>query len=145
MHLCFPTAWPVPFWGGLDPEQRHREDAKGRKRIAQTLTRAGLRRSASTVGRIFKDRGRNPERPTEAEATAPAETGGENRPTDARTVTAKRPNHVWHIDLTGVPTGSGCWAPWLPFALPQCWPFCWQLTEGSGHARTRHRRRLKRI
>jgi hypothetical protein len=19
----------------------------------------------------------------------------------------------------------GFWAPWLPFALPQCWPFCW--------------------
>ena len=19
----------------------------------------------------------------------------------------------------------GFWSPWLPFALPQCWPFCW--------------------
>ena len=40
-------------------------------------------------------------------------------------VTAKRPNHVWHLDLTTVPTVSGFWASWLPFALPQCWPFCW--------------------
>jgi len=42
-----------------------------------------------------------------------------------RVVTAKRVNHVWHIDLTTVPTGAGFWAPWLPFAPPQCWPFCW--------------------
>jgi putative transposase len=31
----------------------------------------------------------------------------------------------WHVDLTAVPTSVGFWAPWLPFALPQCWPFCW--------------------
>jgi transposase InsO family protein len=23
-----------------------------------------------------------------------------------------------------VPTGIGFWVPWLPFSLPQCWPFC---------------------
>jgi transposase InsO family protein len=27
--------------------------------------------------------------------------------------------------LTVVPTGTGFWVPWLPFALPQRWPFCW--------------------
>ena len=37
----------------------------GRKRIAQTLTRAGLHLSASTVGRMLKDRGRDPVRPVE--------------------------------------------------------------------------------
>jgi len=42
-----------------------------------------------------------------------------------RVVTAKRPNHVWHVDLTTVPTAAGFCATWLPFALPQCWPFCW--------------------
>lgn len=42
----------------------------------------------------------------------------------SHTVTAKRPNHVWHIDLTLVPTG-GFWTAWLPFSLPQCCPFCW--------------------
>jgi len=26
-------------------------------------------------------------------------------------VTAKRPNHVWHVDLTAVPTSVGFWAP----------------------------------
>src|SRR5438034_629466 len=40
-------------------------------------------------------------------------------------MTAKRPNHVWHIDLTVIPAQSGFWCPWLPFAFPQCWPFCW--------------------
>ncbi len=40
-------------------------------------------------------------------------------------VTAKRPNHVWHVDLTVVPILRGAWAAWLPGALPQCLPFCW--------------------
>jgi transposase InsO family protein len=40
-----------------------------------------------------------------------------------RVVTAKHANHVWHIDLTTVPTRAGFWTPGLPFALPQCWPF----------------------
>jgi transposase InsO family protein len=40
-------------------------------------------------------------------------------------VIAKYPNHVWQIDLTVVPTIPGLTAPWLPFAFPQLWPFCW--------------------
>jgi transposase InsO family protein len=51
----------------------------------------------------------------------------------ARRVTAKRPNHVWHVDLTIVPTGAGFWTSWLPFALPQCWPFCWWLAVVIDH------------
>jgi transposase InsO family protein len=51
----------------------------------------------------------------------------------ARRVTAKYPNHVWHIDLTVVPSASGFWASWLPFALPQCWPFCWWLALVVDH------------
>jgi hypothetical protein len=42
----------------------------------------------------------------------------EERTDGLRTVTAKRPNHVWHVDLTVVPTASGFWAPWFPLALP---------------------------
>jgi hypothetical protein len=38
-------------------------------------------------------------------------------------VTAKYPNHVWHVDLTIVPILGGLWTSWLPFALPPCWPF----------------------
>ncbi len=50
-----------------------------------------------------------------------------------RVVTAKRPNHVWHLDLTTVPTVSGFWASWLPFAVPQCWPFCWWVGVAIDH------------
>ncbi len=83
----------------------------GKVKIAEMLCRAGLHVGATTVGRILKEL---PQR-------APRET----RLSTGRVVTAKRPNHVWHTDLTAVPTGAGYWAPWLPFALPQCWPFCW--------------------
>jgi putative transposase len=48
-------------------------------------------------------------------------------------VTAKHPNHVWHVDLTAVSTSMGFWAPWLPFALPQCWPFCWWVAVVIDH------------
>ncbi len=41
-----------------------------------------------------------------------------------RVVTAKYPNHVYHVDLTVVPTRAGFWVPWLPFSLDQAWPFC---------------------
>jgi transposase InsO family protein len=44
-----------------------------------------------------------------------------------RTVTANRVNHVWHVDLTTVSTTAGFWCSWLPFALPQSWPFAWWL------------------
>jgi len=50
-----------------------------------------------------------------------------------RVVTAKHRNHVWHVDLTVVPTGGGLWTPWVPFALPQCWPFCWWLAVVIDH------------
>jgi transposase InsO family protein len=35
--------------------------------------------------------------------------------------------------LTAVPTSAGYWVPWLPFALPQCWPFCWWLAVVVDH------------
>jgi putative transposase len=40
-------------------------------------------------------------------------------------VTARQPNHLWHVDLTIVPTFLGFWTSWVPFTLPQVWPFCW--------------------
>ena len=46
----------------------------------------------------------------------PARTARERAEADAegRIVTAKYPGHVWHVDLTAVPTG-GFWTSWLPF------------------------------
>jgi transposase InsO family protein len=87
----------------------------GKVEIAQVLARAGLHLAASTVGRIRKE-------PPAREPTPPPV---KPMPSARRVVTAKRPNHVWHADLTVVPTRAGMWASWLPFALPQCWPFCW--------------------
>jgi transposase InsO family protein len=90
----------------------------GKLKIAQVLARAGLHLSATTVGRIRREEPATP--------PAPPHQPTETMPS-ARRVTAKRPNHVWHVDLTVVPTAAGMWASWLPFALPQCWPFCWWL------------------
>ena len=85
----------------------------GKARIAQVLARTGLHLGVTTVGRIMKE----PEPITEEVARLHV--------IERRVVTAKYPGDVWHIDLTTVPTGSGFWVPWVSFALPQSWPFCW--------------------
>ena len=91
----------------------------GKVKIAQTLCRAGLHLGATTVGRMLKE---SPSVPAKHAETA----------TD-RKVSAKCPNHVWHMDLTVVPTGAGLWVPWLPCALPQSWPFCWWVAVVVDH------------
>jgi putative transposase len=91
----------------------------GKVKIAEILCRAGLHLGATTVGRILKE--------------SPSPKPREESVTTGRVVTAREPNHVWHIDLTAVPTGGGFWAPWLPLALPQCWPFCWWLAVVIDH------------
>ena len=83
----------------------------GKVRIADTLCRAGLHLGATTVGRIL----------TEEHRPSP---DGEAQASDL-VVVANRPNHIWHVDLTIVPTSAGFWAAWFPFSLPQRWPFCW--------------------
>jgi transposase InsO family protein len=85
--------------------------AMGKVRIADTLCRAGLHLGATTVGRILKEE-RIPD-------------PGDDEGTPGNVVTARGPNHVWHVDLTVVPTSSGFWTSWSPFSLPQLWPFCW--------------------
>jgi putative transposase len=94
----------------------------GKVKIDETLCRAGLHLGMRTVGRILKER--------------PQPDPGHVAPS-TRVVTAKRPNHVWHIDLTAVPTSVGFWTSWLPFALPQCWPFCWWVTVVIDHCSRR--------
>ena len=86
----------------------------GKVKIAQTLARAGLHLGATTVGRMLKEKPRH-----EPSATV-SEPGGEGH-----IVTAKYANHVLHVDLTTAPIGLGFWTSWLPFALPQQWPFCY--------------------
>jgi putative transposase len=93
----------------------------GKVRIAQVLARAGLHLGATTVGRMLKE----PE-PVAGEETAAVVVA-------TRLVTAKRPGDVWHVDLTAVPTAAGFWVPWLPFAMPQSWPFCWWIAVVVDH------------
>ena len=93
----------------------------GKVKMAQTLARAGLHLGTTTVGRILKEKPVPPPQTTQQAESTP------------RVVTAKRPDHVWHIDLTVVPTGAGMWCAWLPFALPQRWPFCWWVLVAVDH------------
>ena len=93
----------------------------GKKKLAQILARAGLHLSATTIGRLRQ------EKPSSAPPSR------QEPRASGRIVTAKRPNHVWHIDLTTVPTQSGFWCSWFPFAVPQCWPFAWWLVVVLDH------------
>ena len=85
----------------------------GKKKLAETLARAGLHVGATTVERILNEK--PPALPKKAVENDPVETA----------IHAKAPDHVWHIGMTAVPIGPGMWCSWLPFALPQRWPFCW--------------------
>jgi len=97
----------------------------GKVKLAEILARAGLHLGATTVGRILKEPPALP--PTEPQPSP------SQAPKPQRIVTAKRPNHVWHVDLTVVPTPFGFWVAWLPFALPQCWPFAYYVAVALDH------------
>ena len=97
----------------------------GKVKIAQTLARAGLHVGATTVGRMLKDK------------PAPRPQLSEEALSANRVVTSKYPNHVWLVDLTVMPTGAGLWCSWLPFALPQRWPFCHWVAVVMDHASRR--------
>ncbi len=110
----------------------------GKQKIAQVLCRAGLHLgTTTTVGRILKE-GPHPN-PAEKQAASPQATEEvpqvEKAPAEVaqRVVTAKRIHHVWHVNLTLVPTQLGFWAPWLPFSLAQCWPFAYWVAMVIDH------------
>jgi len=91
----------------------------GKVKIAQILARASLHLGPTTVSRILRDT-RYPE-PRKATQMAPS------------VVTSRHPNHLWHLDLTTVPNALGFWTSWLPFVLPQVWPFCWWIAIAVDH------------
>jgi transposase InsO family protein len=93
----------------------------GKVRIAQVLARAGPHLGATTAGRILKETEPIPE---DVACTITIET---------RSVEARNPGELWHVDLTAVPIGAGFWVPWLPHSLPQSWPFCWWVAIVVGH------------
>ena len=94
----------------------------GKAQIAMTLARAGLHLGTTTVGRMLKQKSR-PALPATASVADAKQ----------RIVTARYPGHVWHVDLTAVPTNLGYWCSWLPFALPQRWPFAWWVAVVVDH------------
>src|SRR5262245_30213232 len=63
----------------------------GKVKIAQMLARAGLHLGVSTIGHMRRQ-------PPASGPVRPAKTMP-----SARRVTAKYPNHLWHVDLTTVP------------------------------------------
>ena len=75
----------------------------GKRKMAETLARAGLHLGTTTVGNILKEK-----------PVAPPEVAEEADSTD-RVVTSKYANHLWNVDLTTVPIGAGFWCSWLPF------------------------------
>ena len=83
----------------------------GKAKIAQVLCRAGLHLGSTSVQRMLQPK--PCPRPTPVSSSFP------------RVATANRPNHIWHSDLSTVPTSLGFWTSWFPFSLPQRWPFCW--------------------
>jgi transposase InsO family protein len=94
--------------------------AMGTRRIARVLCRAGLHLGATTVRRMLTDKDAR-RRPKKVVAAS------------GHVVRAKRPNEVWHTDLTTVPIVGGFWVPWLPWALTQRWPFCWWIAVVVDH------------
>jgi putative transposase len=127
---------PVPvnkfpdYVGLLVQEMKALVPHLGKQKMQQVLARAGLHLAVSTVANMLKRNKlrKTPPRPPECPpvSTAPQGAAGEQGAASQRTVTAREPNHVWHVDLTVVPT-SGFWVPWLPFSLPNVWPFSWHI------------------
>jgi transposase InsO family protein len=92
----------------------------GKVRIANVLCRAGLHLGTTTVRRMLRDDPKK--KPARADRD---ETG--------RVVTSRRPNEIWNVDLTTVPTMLGFWVPWIPLSLPLIWPFCWWVAVAIDH------------
>jgi putative transposase len=95
----------------------------GKKRIAQILVRIGLQLSASSAGRFLKQKHQPP---NHVPTTGLIKYAGHK-------IIANYPNHVWNIDLTVVPTQGGFWTAWLPFSMPQIWPFCYWVALVMDH------------
>lgn len=96
----------------------------GKVKMAQILARVGLHLAATSIERYLKE---EPIKPDAKMVEIIQE------PFEKHVVTANRPNHVWHVDLTCMPTGGGFWIPWLPQALAQVWPFSWWIAVVIDH------------
>jgi transposase InsO family protein len=98
----------------------------GKEKVAQVLARAGLHLGLTTVERMLQ------EKPTIGPGIELSPHDG-SEPQAIRVVTARYPGHVYHLDLTTVPTSAGFWTAWWPFTLPQAWPFAWWIAVVIDH------------
>ena len=104
----------------------------GRRKLAEVLARAGVELAASTARRLLARKAPEapppPPRPPRAKVSAAG--------AETRVVTATRPHHVWHADITtlgiGAP-GFGFWVPWWPFALVLRWLMSWHIAVVVDH------------
>ncbi len=94
----------------------------GKKKIADLLTRAGLKISSSSVGRfIISEPAPDPLLPDQKQHSV------------QKKIISKYPNHIWLVDMTLIPTSKGFWASWFPFSFVQCWPFCYWVAVAVDH------------
>jgi transposase InsO family protein len=107
----------------------------GKKRIAQMLARAGLHIGVTTVKRMLDSGRADPagDGGKQGHKQATLQNAGETQSRPNKPVISNRPDHVWQVDLTVVPTSAGLWVPWLPNALAQRWPFCWWVAFAIDH------------
>lgn len=88
----------------------------GKKKIAQLLARAGVHLAVTTVSRFIKDKYHDaPDFQDQVIVKYEKK----------HIVTATYPNHLWHVDMTVIPTAVGFWVSWTPGSVFQIWPFCW--------------------
>jgi len=99
----------------------------GKRKIAETLARAGLHLGSTTVQRMVNAVG--PEPATDADTKHDEEA----TKVSGRTVIANYPNHVYGVDLTVVVTMAGFWTMLSPFAWLQRWPFCYWVAVAIDH------------
>ena len=74
----------------------------GKKRIADMLCRAGLILATTTVGRFLKEINETPPDDSPESIVETIEESTDNKEAESaeeRIVTAKSPNHVWHLDV----------------------------------------------
>lgn len=107
----------------------------GKVRIAQVLARAGLQIAPATVARFLAMPSRRPVPPARrsVRGTTRELESRKERTKPGRIVTARYAHHLWHVDLTVVPTAAGFWVPWVPFSLPIVWPFAWTVAVVLDH------------
>jgi transposase InsO family protein len=106
----------------------------GKRAEAAQLLHAGLKISASSVWRLKQRRTPTPPKPMPA-PKSPAHSPVTASSSDAvrkppQRVTAKRANHVWHIDSTVVTVRH---TPVANILAPACWPMAWHVVVVVDH------------